>query len=602
MHPTRANTESKIGNVHTIPPVLTLPFKQKIPHQDVYLEPAAEELISSPDTVPMFAAKPGESQLKQEDTYIHAWVEDIALQATLRLPIIVLTPAKQAQSNQRQAIASTASGAAIAGTGDLIFSVLRYVTNVVMTNIVSQSVYGTYMAAYTSAMIVGSIAELGLDTTMLRFLSIYRTKDEHDLAAGLVRFVVWMTLISGLLCGVLFYFSATAIAHLVYHKNAYTLPLKEVALLIPLISLQLVFASGLQALKAIKLKVFVDRLIQPLLFLILIGVFYLLGLRLEALILATTCGFLASVITGQVLLRKTSRQLVCDTAPRFAPKTWLRFTLPMSFYTLIQNVLNSTDVLFLTAFGTAAQVGLYAAADRASTFAIMPVLALNTIFSPLIAEYYTRGEREQLANLAKVVTKWSFSLTLPIFLCFCVFHDAILSVFSKEYTAAGAVLIILSLGNLVNAVAGSAGSLLVMTGHARIILANTIATIIVNIGLAFLLVPRFNVIGAAVAAALAVIILAAAYIIEACQILKTLAFRWDMLKSIAAGGAASVVGLLLLRVIHVGYGYRAIFGVLVLVIPFMLVYLLMLALLGFSTEDMMVFDAVFARVGRKRNV
>ncbi len=41
-------------------------------------------------------------------------------------------------------------------------------------------------------------------------------------------------------------------------------------------------------------------------------------------------------------------------------------------------------------------------------------------------------------------------------------------------------------------------------------------------------------------------------------------------------------------------------GTLGLIIPFMLVYLLTLALLRFSKEDMMVFDAVLARIGKKR--
>jgi len=82
---------------------------------------------------------------------------------------------------------------------------------------------------------------------------------------------------------------------------------------------------------------------------------------------------------------------------------------------------------------------------------------------------------------------------------------------------------------------------------------------------------------------------------------KMLIFRWDMLKSVVAGGVASMVGLLLLRVIHVGYGYRAIFGILSLVIPFMLVYVLVLAVLRFSKEDRMVFDAVLARIGKKKS-
>ena len=91
-------------------------------------------------------------------------------------------------------------------------------------------------------------------------------------------------------------------------------------------------------------------------------------------------------------------------------------------------------------------------------------------------------------------------------------------------------------------------------------------------------------------------------LIEVYWILKILIFRWDMLKLVVAGGVASIVGLLLLRVIHVGYGYQAIFGALGLVIPFMLVYGLVLTVLRFSKEDMMVFDAVRAKIDKKKLV
>ena len=568
--------------------------------QNAHLEPQGEESISDLDTEILPTHNPNKSPW-QEDISFDTVVEDIALQATLKLPIITVAPKEPSETDQHQVIGSTAGSAAISGMGDLVFAILRYITNVVMTNIVSANVYGTYMTAYTSAMIAGSMAALGLDSTMVRFLSTYRAKGERDHAVGLIRFVLVMTLISGLLCGILFYLSSTFLAHVIYRNDAYALSLKEVALLVPLIALQPIIASGLQALKAIKLKVYVDRLIQPALSLILIVVLYLLGLRLEALILATICGYVASIVIGHLLLRKTARPIVYSAKPRIEPKTWLCFAIPMSFYALIQNVLNSTDVLFLTIFSTATQVGLYGAADRTSTFVVMPLFALNTIFSPLIAEYYARGKRQQLANLATIVTKWSFSISLPVFLCFCVFHEAILSIFSREYTAAALVLIILSFGNLVNAAAGPTGCLLVMTGHARVILANTAVTIFLNIGLALILVPRFTVIGAAIAAALALILLDIAYFIEAFCILKMLTFHHDMLKPIAAGGVASMVGLLLLRFVHVGYGYRALVGTLCLIIPFLLVYLCMLAFLRFNKEDKMVFDAVLARIGAKRH-
>src|SRR5579871_1219101 len=597
LSPSRTNAEPQAGNTHSIPPILTLPIK-KDEFQEIYLGPAIEEKISSLDTIRMVAISPSESQRQQQDIFINSLLEDIALQATQQLPVIKPKSENETLAVQSQVIARTAGNAAIAGIGDLTFAILKYAINVVMTNLVSQTIYGTYIAVYTSASIVGSMAVMGLDSTMLRFLSIYRAKDERNLTMGLVRFIVWMTLISGLVCSLLFFLSSTALAHLIFHRDAYALPLKEIALLIPMIALQLVFGSGLQALKAVKWKVLVDRLIQPVFCLILIVAFYQLGLRLDALILATVCGFLASILTGQILLRKVSKQYIYHATPRCEKKAWLSFALPMSLNSFIQSIMNSADVLFLTVFASAAQVGLYAAADRASAIVIMPLLALNTIFSPLIAEYYALGEHKLISNLFRVVTKWSFSLSLPIFLCFVVFHEAILGIFTKGYTSAGAALIILAFGNLINAGTGLTGSLLLMTGQTRVLLANTAVSIAFNAGVAFLLVPHFNVVGAAIAAASAVIALDLVSLIEVVFILKLFPLHWDLLKPVAAGSISSILGLFLLHFIHVGYGYRAIPGTLALIIPFMLVYAIVMALLRFSKEDMIVVDAIRAKFAR----
>jgi hypothetical protein len=111
------------------------------------------------------------------------------------------------------------------------------------------------------------------------------------------------------------------------------------------------------------------------------------------------------------------------------------------------------------------------------------------------------------------------------------------------------------------------------------------------------LVPSFDVIGAAVASAIAMIVSNVAGLIEVYWILKILTFRWDMLKPVVAGGVASVVGLLLLCIIHVGYGLVAIGGTLALVIPFMLTYVFTLAMLRFSKEDKIVLNYIFSKLG-----
>ncbi|MDQ2714031.1 MAG: oligosaccharide flippase family protein [Chloroflexota bacterium] len=575
------------------------------PFRTVQLVPQSEKVlydeVARLDTISMFAVRARPEVGLQQDIFINDWVEDITRQETTRLSVVEMPVViKSAAEEKRSMVASTAGNAALAGAGDFISAVLRYITNVFMTHIVDQSVYGIFVEANTVVIVLGYAAKLGLDSVLLRFLSTYRTQGERGKAAALIRFATSVSLISGLICALLFFVLSSLLAHMVYHKAVYDIPFKESALLVPLIGTQLVVASGLQALKAIKWKVYVDRLIQPGLTLVLLGVFYLLGLRLEALILATICGYLASMITGQILLRKAASNLLNGASPEYERKTWLRFAFPMFFNSMIRNILNSTDVLFLGALAATSQVGLYGAADRVSYFVVMPLIALNVIFSPIIAEFHSRGEHAQLANMFKIVTKWSFSLSWPIFLGCLVFHDAILGIFGAKYIAAGWVLIILAFGNLVDSGVGSVNYLLVMTGRPRVILVNTVTTVVVNVALAILLVPRYGIIGAALAAALAVVILNVVGLIEVYWIMKIHPYRWDMLKPLVAGIIASLATAPLAALIHPGYGHLAILGALCLVMPLVIVYVALLALFRFSEEDVMVFETVRAKLGKRK--
>lgn len=556
------------------------------------------------DTISMVAVQPREELSQQQDIFINNHIEDIARRETLMLPAINvgagLAASQLAQAEKQQIVAKTAGGAAIAGAADLISSLLRYVITVVMTHMVSPAVYGIFVESNTVVTILGYAAKLGLDSVQLRFLATYRAKGERAKAAGLILFASSFALIFGLICAVLFFAGSSFLARSVYHREVYELPFRESALLVPLTGMQLVLASGLQALKFIKWKVYVDRLIQPCLTLVLLIIFYLLGLRLEALIYSTICGYLASICLGHFLLQKAKHKLVQGVKPLYVPKVWLRFALPMFFNSMIRNVLNSTDILFLGVFATTTQLGFYGTADRMSYFVVAPLIALNSIFSPIIAELHAKEQHKQLESMFKIVTKWSFSLSWPIFLACLVFHDAILDVFGEKYMGAGLPLVILAFGNLVDAGVGSVNYLLVMTGRPRVILANTVSTVVINIALAFLLVPRYSIIGAAVAAALTLILLNIVGLIEVYWIMHIHPYRLDIFKPLAAGVCASIVGWLLTQVVHTDYGHLAIFGVLELVIPFVLVYVLILALLRFSEEDKMVFNTVGAKFAKKK--
>jgi O-antigen/teichoic acid export membrane protein len=564
--------------------------------------PATRGLISALDTAIMFTVRPQVIELQRPDVFAHTLIEDIAQRSTLTLPTVTRDAGQEDQVDQHKDITATAKGAGLAGFVNLIVVALRYVTNITMTHMVSPAIYGAFSEVSTAVNLLGGLANLGFSGTQTYLLPAYRVKDERGLASGLLRFSTRITLIAGLLLGVLLFAFAPVIARGFYHAPSYELILRELAPLIPLIAVLLVFFSGLQAFKEIKWKVYVE-ICLPLTTLIALVIFYLLGWSVVELSFSAIAGYICSVLMGWIVLSKIAKRFTGNAAPKYTLRPWFGFALPLLFSDQIFNIANTTDILFLSIFATPAQAGIYIAANRISNLVSMPLAALNVISIPLMTEYYAKGKHEQLESMFKLMTKWSLSLSLPVFLCCLVFGDAILGIFGAQYTTGWLVLVILCFGNLANTGTGAVLQLLSISKRLRVVSIDSITHLILNVGLAFLLVPRFNILGAALASVLVDIVSNGLGVIEVYWIMKLHPYRWDTCKPLLAGGAATLVGILLRHFVRLqpGLGGFAILEQLVLIIPFILVYVLMMMLLRFSEEDRIVFNAVLARFGRQRS-
>ena len=64
------------------------------------------------------------------------------------------------------------------------------------------------------------------------------------------------------------------------------------------------------------------------------------------------------------------------------------------------------------------------------------------------------------------------------------------------------MLIIVSIGTMVAAVTGLCSALIVMTGHSKLSLGNTLATVALSMTLSAILIPRYDLVGAALATTL----------------------------------------------------------------------------------------------------
>ena len=95
-----------------------------------------------------------------------------------------------------------------------------------------------------------------------------------------------------------------------------------------------------------------------------------------------------------------------------------------------------------------------------------------------------------------------FAASLLVALSYLFFGKSIIRLlYGYKYVPAYAPLLILTIGQLINAGAGSVGNVLSMTGNQTDALKGHIISAFFNIILCFILIPRFGIIGAAISTA-----------------------------------------------------------------------------------------------------
>jgi O-antigen/teichoic acid export membrane protein len=527
----------------------------------------------------------------------------------------VTTKLGASQTPMKSEVSGAAGAAGLVGFGNIAGSMLKYVSTFLIQYGFGAGGYGLYTLCLSLVNLVSAIFNLGLDDAMVRYVAIYRGKQQTKSLQGLLLFCTAAAGIAGLLGALLLLLVTPQLVTLWLSLKHHTLDsaatlaraialLQVMAPVIPLMTMQVMWFAGLRGFKAFKWRVLSTSVLQPLLqILLMVVVVYLFrhdknGITAVALVLLISTMF-STVLNMFFLLRQVS--LVATPEPeRYEVREWLTFAGFNFLTTIIDTVLDSIDTILLAVFGvTAVAIGQYGAAIRLSAFIAMPLLSLNNIFAPTIAELHSQGEMKRLESMFKIMTKWSIVFSLPIFLIMVLFSPFLLAIPGASFAPAWPLLIAFSLGAMINAGTGAVGYMLLMTGYQRLSFLNSLVAVAVNIGLGIWLTPLYGAMGTAISTGLAICALNLMRMLQVRMLLKMHPYRLDSLKPVAAGLISSVlIGLLLYLIYSEDLGVylvigHAILSVQLLLIPvFLALYIWFLVLFGGSPEDEIVLKAM----------
>ena len=177
----------------------------------------------------------------------------------------------------------------------------------------------------------------------------------------------------------------------------------------------------------------------------------------------------------------------------------LRYAGPRAPAALFSQLLFWTDLFVLTRYAAGPEVGVYSAALRAGQIIVLFLTSVSLMFSPYVADLHNRGETEKLDKLFKNLTRWTIAATMPVFLLLAVAPEEVLGLFGSKFSGGESALLVLALGQFVNIATGSVGFVLIMVGRTGWDLVVYAASLVMNLGLAFWLCPKYGMEGAAIA-------------------------------------------------------------------------------------------------------
>ncbi len=310
---------------------------------------------------------------------------------------------------------------------------------------------------------------------------------------------------------------------------------------------------------------------------------------------------LANVVTLALILVYAGRQLP-RRLPRgpLAPEALgplLRFAAPLFVVGIMGSITASGDTILLGAYHFS-ETGTYSASLTLARLLQIGIGAAGYIFLPVATKFLRQNDSRSIQLTYATVTKWMTLVSLPLFLVFFFFPSPSLGlVYGPRYVSVVEPLQLAVLGAFLTTILGPSTMLQVAFGQTRLLMYNSIAAGVVDVGLALLLVPGLGYVGAAVAWAVANSLFTGLSLVELAVLSGVHPFRRHFVAPLLATALPITVVFVVTRPLVSGLGLV----VLALVLAGLFVLLVLLTR-SVDDGDRLLLEAVERLIGRRLSI
>lgn len=393
----------------------------------------------------------------------------------------------------------------------LVAGGLGYLLRLILARSLTPAEYGLFYATYTFVSAFILLRELGLGSTLSKFIAEYEAKKDKVMIKKLILSAFQIQMISGCIIMLIIFFSSDYLALHFFHNTAASILIKVFIIAFWLAIIQDIFASTAIGLQNTAYMSVVESMRTILVIGIALTLLFFTPLKNA---IAPALAYLAAQLILPFIYYNLFNRMLPDfsktPAKLDSQVTWkmLRFSSPLLLASAGSIIIASTDTLALTYFRSLNEVALYQIALPIVSVLWYFSLSIGTVMLPMSSELLSRGHHTKIKNAVETIFKYSFAIIIPFAMLLVAFPEIVIRlIFGNQYVAAAPALQILAFSSIFYTIWFINSFTLTGLGKPEINTKITLSVAIGNIILSILIVPVYGVIGAAITNAISYLLL-----------------------------------------------------------------------------------------------
>ena len=415
-------------------------------------------------------------------------------------------------------------------------SFLGYFIRIILARNLSPTEYGLFYAVFTFMMFFLVFRDIGLGSALTKFIAEYQVKKDYSKIKTLITSAFIFQLISSSIIIIFLLILSPFLAN-------YYFKIPSASIILAFLMIYVFFSLLFRTTKSI-LTGFQDVKWYSLAESLRLGItlisaflFFYFGFKIFSPVFAFILGV---IIAFLILLIGASKYFFIFKYPMKnywkTTKQLFGFGIPVIFTGIGNTIIGYLDVLILIYFVSLKAVGIYNVILPTATAFLFFGTAVSTVLFPMISELWSKKDKVRISEGIRLIYTYSFILTVPLLFTVFAFSEIFIRLFfGNEYVAAILAFRILLFGVLCYIIAVINNTALSGIGKPKIVTKIIFISAAVNIILNLLLIPTFNITGAAIATSVSYFTVLILSTIKLSKFIKIVSPWKNWFKSVFAG-------------------------------------------------------------------